>query len=439
MQKTERLTVEQVETRLSQHFGPEGVRVDLPLAESLTGQSTPVVKVTPESEDQASMLLRITSEYGLNVAPVGGATQLSLGNIPEEIDVAISSERLDQVLDYSPKDMVLSVQAGVTLAQVQALLVEHGQQLPIDPLTSDGATIGGLVATGVSGPMRALYGGLRDLTIGLHTVYPNGNIVKAGGKVVKNVAGYDMTKLFIGSLGSLAFITEAAFKVRPIPEHVELCLLAGSAKQVEQLSVQLIHSHLIPARMEALSGGLTELEQPNRPWVLAVESHENETSSSYQTRTLVAWGKDLGMDTLVLRKEEAEGFWRSYRNRLLSSPIAIRVTAPPNRMMDVMEYLQQRIAQLGLHIRVSAGVFIGIARVFLEGGSVSDHERAVQLCRETVALHGGSAVLETAPLNLRQKVDSFGPTRLDFPLIKGIKTTIDPNRRMNPGRFVGGI
>ncbi len=207
----------------------------------------------------------------------------------------MSSERLNRVLDYSPTDMVVSVQSGVTLTKLQSVLGEHGQQLPIDPVVSDKATLGGIVATGASGFLRILYGSLRDMTIGMRTVYPDGNIVKTGDKVVKNVAGYDMTKLFIGSLGSLVFISEVAFKLRPLPAHVELCLLAGSSEQVHQLSLRIVRSHLIPARMQALTGGLTQLEQAHRPFVLAVESHENEAAAAYQTRQLLQWGKELGM------------------------------------------------------------------------------------------------------------------------------------------------
>lgn len=439
MQQTERLTVEQVEARLAERIGRDAVVANQELAAQLTGQTTPVVKVSPASEEQAAELFRAVSEYGLTAAPIGGATQLAMGNVPERIDVAVSSERLDKVVEYSPADMVVSVQAGVQLGSLQAVLREHGQQLPIDPLVSGAATVGGIIATGVSGPMRTLYGGLRDMTIGLHTVYPNGNIVKAGGKVVKNVAGYDMTKLFVGSLGSLAYITEASFKLRPIPTHMELCLLSGSAEQVNQLSSKMIHSHLIPARMEAITGGLSNLEQPNRPWVLAIESHENHTSAAYQTRQLQTWGQDLGMDSYVLQASDVEGFWKDYRSQLLESEAAIRLTSAPNRMMELVQRLKSQLEGLGLSVRTSAGVFIGVARVYMSGGSLVEQERAIQLCRELVAVNKGTAVVEFAPLELRKRIDSFGPVQSELALMKGIKTAIDPNRLMSPGRFVGGI
>lgn len=439
MQQIKQLTVEQIDARLAERIGRNQVVIDQELATRLNGQTTPVVKVTPASEEQAAEFFRAASEYGLTVAPVGGATQLAMGNPLLPIDVVVSSQNLDQIVDYSPADMVVAVQPGVTLATLQEVLAKQGQQLPLDPLVSNRATIGGVVATGVSGPLRTFYGGLRDMTIGMRTVYPDGRLVKTGGKVVKNVAGYDMTKLFVGSLGSLVYITETAFKLRPLPAHSELCLLSGSAHQVHELSSQIIHSHLLPARMEALTGGLTELEQPNRPWVLAVESHENEASAAYQSKQLQDWGRELGMDGLVLAGSEAQGFWTNYQVQMLSSAISLRFTAPPKDMMDTVHRLHNELRGLGFEVRISAGVFVGMARVHLDGGSELEQERAVQLTREFAALNNGSAVVESAPMELRRRVDSFGPVRSDFALMKGIKTTIDPHRRMNPGRFVGGI
>lgn len=439
MQQTGGLAVEQVEARLSERIGRDQVVVDEKLAQRLNGQMTPVVKATPGSEEQTVEVFRTALEYGLTVAPIGGATQLSMGNIPQPIDVVVSSERMNQLVDYSPADMVVSVQPGVTLNALQAVLAKRGQQLPIDPLVSSEATIGGIVASGVSGPMRTLYGGLRDMTIGLRTVYPDGSLVKTGGKVVKNVAGYDMTKLFVGSLGTLAYITEVAFKLRPLPAHVELCLISGSLEQVRELSLKIIHSHLIPARMEALTGGLSELEQPNRPWVLAVESHENETSAAYQSRQLQRWAQDLGMDSIVLKASDADHFWKSYRQQLLPTPVVIRLTAAPNRMMDLVHRLRNQLKGFSLNVQISAAVFLGVARIYVDGKSLVEQERTVQMCRELVTQNNGTAVVESASLELRRRVDSFGPVRSDFVLMKGIKSTIDPNQRMNPGRFVGGI
>lgn len=439
MQGTAKLSVEHVEARLSELIGRDKVTVDPVLSVQLFGHRQPLVKVVPESEEEAASVLQMTSEYDLTVAPGGALTQMGMGNVPAPIDVVLSTERLNQVLEYSPADMVVSAQAGVSLVQLQAVLRDHGQFLPLDPVLSADATLGGLVATAVSGPLRTLYGSVRDLTIGLRTLYPDGRLVKAGGKVVKNVAGYDMTKLFIGSLGTLAFFSEVAFKLRPLPQHTELCLLSGSAEQVSQLSHRVIHSHLIASRMEALSGALTELHQPHRPWVVAMESHENETAATYQTQQLTLWARDLGMDLDVLRGPESQQFWQAYQSLLLLSEVSFRFIVPPNKMAEVVERLRLKADGLAAQTRISAGALTGIARVFLAGGTLEEHEQLIRWGRDLVAPYGGSAVVEKAPVLLRQRVESFGPVGSDFALMQSIKAKIDPDRRLSPGRFVGGI
>ncbi len=175
--------------------------------------------VEPERPADVAELLAGAASDGLAVAPIGGATSLALGNLPERLDVGLSTARLRGIIHYEPTDLTLSVAAGSPLADVQAVLAEHGQTLPIEVPRSERATIGGLIATALAGPRRYGAGTLRDLLIGISAAHPSGTVTKAGGLVVKNVTGFDLMRLYLGSLGTLGVIVSANFKVLPLPRH----------------------------------------------------------------------------------------------------------------------------------------------------------------------------------------------------------------------------
>ncbi|MBX5437771.1 MAG: FAD-binding oxidoreductase, partial [Alicyclobacillaceae bacterium] len=218
------------------------------------GQHSPVAWVEPQDEHQVADILRLAHASGWTVLPVGAGTQLTGGRCGGPIDIVLSTSRLNRLVEHSPADLVASVQAGVGWSALQSQLAAGGNMLPVDPWLPLSATIGGIAATGVSGPRRALYGTLRDMAIGLRVVCPDGRVVRTGAKVVKNVAGYDLTKLFIGSRGTLGVITELTFKLRPMPLHRETVVLAGDLSALDGIRRLLMASALVPARAEALWG-----------------------------------------------------------------------------------------------------------------------------------------------------------------------------------------
>src|SRR5215217_476266 len=205
----------------------------MPFNESEVGRSLPLAKsecrtvsiegivaseiVVPENALETAVVLAEAADLDRAITPVGGGTALNLGNLPERVDCVLSTERLAGIIDYEPTDLVLSVGAGARFGDVQAVLAEHGQRLPLDPPGGADATIGGLIATGRWGPLRHSAGTLRDLLIGIAVAHPSGTVSKAGGMVVKNVSGYDMPRLYLGSLGTLGVVVSANFKVLPRP------------------------------------------------------------------------------------------------------------------------------------------------------------------------------------------------------------------------------
>src|SRR5215204_3333528 len=208
----------------------------------------------PGSVEETSELLRFAADEGLAVCPRGGGTKSSLGNPPRELDLVLSTARMVDVIEYVPGDQVVRVQAGIRLQDLQERLAESDQMLAIDP-PEKGATIGGIVAANSSGPRRYRYGTIRDLIIGITVVLHDGTVAKAGSKVVKNVAGYDLSKLFTGSLGTLGIIATANFRLHPRPEASRTVAVEVAGPQQAQAAAQaIVHSQVEATAVELYYG-----------------------------------------------------------------------------------------------------------------------------------------------------------------------------------------
>jgi len=179
----------------------------------------PVIVVTPGSAEEVAAVLSLANEHDLVVAPAGGLTKQQIGGVPERIDILLSTTRLNKIEEYDPGDLTISVSAGMPFAEMQRTLGEHHQWIPCDSAHLEHATIGGLLATGAAGPLKSTFGHMRDFCIGIQFATADGKVAKGGGRVVKNVAGYDLMKLLTGSYGSLAVITRVNFKVFPRPRQ----------------------------------------------------------------------------------------------------------------------------------------------------------------------------------------------------------------------------
>ncbi|MBA3414336.1 MAG: FAD-binding oxidoreductase, partial [Chloroflexia bacterium] len=225
-----------------------------PFVEVAVDGLVPGGMVEPESADEVAAVLAEGARRKFACAPIGGGTKLALGNPLERLDVALSTRRLGGVIDYVPTDLVLSVGAGAKVGDVQAILAEHGQGLPIDAPAD--ATIGGLIATALAGPRRLGYGTLRDLLIGIAVAHPGGTVTHAGGMVVKNVSGFDLPRVYHGSLGTLGVIVSANFKVLPLPRH-ETTILAAYDSLAEALAAagRVRGSRLRPTALEVTNSG----------------------------------------------------------------------------------------------------------------------------------------------------------------------------------------
>ncbi|CAM3724549.1 FAD-binding oxidoreductase [Alicyclobacillus pomorum] len=417
-------------------IGRDCVRIVKRNAEHFASDGFQVV-VEPDNELQVSEVMRLAQQERWTVCPIGAGTQLSAGS-PEDVDIILAMGKMNRILAYSPEDMVVTVQPGVSLNTLQAVLREHQQMLPLDPILADEATIGGVVATGASGPRRVLYGTVRDMVIGLRTVYPGGEVVRTGAKVVKNVAGYDMTKLFTGSFGTLGVLTEVTFKLRPLPIHRETVVLSGSASAMDHLRKKVVDSYLIPSRFEVTSGGWQQVAgESHGNWNMSVDCDENESSAADQTAQLKQWADELGLTCTVFRKDSADEWWDVYHRQLLEAETVVRIGAPPSTLTAIGASVFSDVSVDAY--RLSLGVGHGVGRLYLRGLTADKVVHIVEAVRKQAVECGGHAVVEKAPLSVRNKVDSFGATGSVEGLLRGIKASIDPQGILNPGRFVGGI
>ena len=398
----------------------------------------PVARVArPVSVEEASQVLRAAADDGLAVAFAGGGSKLGLGNPPERADLLVSTERLDQVLEHAAGDLVVRAQAGVRLADLQATLAPAGQWLALDP-PEPGATLGGVVAANASGPRRLRYGTVRDLIIGITVVLADGTVARAGGKVVKNVAGYDLAKLFCGSFGTLGLVAEVIFRLHPVPAAASVVTFRAEApERVGQAVQRLLRSALEPSAIElqldewGWPGRLTTVFEGIGPGVEAQAAAAVELLGRIGEAAVAGPGEtDAALHQLgALPFEKAE--------------LAFKATFPPAELPGLLAGgVFGRDGQLRVHAGTGVAWLASSAR---EGDLRADHPAVPRVVawvaetRERLAAVGGGLVGVKAPAHLKRELDVWGPPGDALGLMRRVKERFDPGRRMSPGRFVGGI
>ena len=406
----------------------------------------PVARLArPGSVEEASQVLRAAAEDGLAVVFAGGASKLGLGNPPERADLLVSTERLDQVLEHAAGDLVVRAQAGVRLADLQAALAPAGQWLALDP-PEPRATVGGVVAANASGPRRLRYGTVRDLIIGITVVLADGTVAHAGGKVVKNVAGYDLAKLFCGSLGTLGMVAEVIFRLHPLPAAAAVVTLEVEEPAQAGRAVQrLLRSPLEPSAVELVvdewgwPGRLTTVFEGIQPGVEAQATAAASLLGQVGSATVAGPGQtDAALSQLgALPFEKAE--------------LAFKATFPPAELPGVLAELlggDRRSRERRWMGPVSAHAATGVlwlASDLRQGDLPADSPIVPSLvgwvaeARERLAARGGGLVVVKAPPHLKGQIDAWGPAGDALGLMRRVKERFDPDRRMSPGRFVGGI
>jgi len=395
---------------------------------------TPDLVVTPASEQEMAAALAEAHEYALAVIPFGGGTHRSMGNIPSEYDIALSTARLDRVVAHEAADLTLTVEPGARIADVQALLREHNQSLPLDPPAGADATIGGLIASAAYGPARHAHGTVRDWLIGVRVVHADGRISKAGGRVVKNVTGYEMTKLYAGSLGTLGVISEATFKLLPSPAMTRTVLAPfSSAHAAATFAFAAQDAGLALSAAELLSPPASFAVLAASGWTMLVRA---AGSAAGVARTL----DELAILAGGLQSSLADApgdAWQRWNDVFVPGQLALRVSVQPTAVADVAAVLDRQFA--GAAATLSSTIAAGMVRANLRPSQERRPAMLVERARDVAERHGGYAVVDAAPPSYKREHDVFGPLRPDFAIMKRLKQEFDPRRGLSPGRFVGRL
>ena len=363
----------------------------------------------------------------------GAGTKQDWAGRVTEPDLVLDTTRLAGLLTYNPADLTASVRAGTTLVDLQDQLGVNHQWLALDPPSADrGATLGGVLAAGDSGPSRLRYGGLRDLVIGVTIVLADGTVARSGGHVIKNVAGYDLAKLMYGSLGSLAVVAEIVVRLHPRPATALTISGPADADRATAAALALAASPLEPAAVEWVSD-----RSPGRSGQLLVRvdgSRSSTASAAARVRDLLSGVRIIGR---ILDDESALQAWQRQRLAVLGGDDGVatmRICSLPSQLPDIAA-LASRLAQAaGLELEVVSSVALGIHTVHLRG-TAEGQGRTILALRERAVAGGASVLLRTRTAEVDEVVDALGPEPSSVELLRRIKSQFDPGGRLAPGRF----
>lgn len=387
----------------------------------------PQLVVAPESGEQIAQILKYASEAGLRVVPRGGGSKLGWGNRPEAADLVIDMGRLDRVIEHAWGDMTATAQAGCRLATLQRTLGEHGQRLALDALWPERATIGGTLATNESGALRVRFGGLRDQILGVTVALPDGTLARAGGKVVKNVAGYDLAKLMTGALGTLGVIVEATFRLYPLPLATrELTLALPDAAAAQRATLAINDSTLVPAaaQIRAGAGALPQLD-------LRFEGLEAALDAQAQQLADMVGAQPQPCDPAAWRAREA--LWEGDGPALVC-----KLTLLPSDTAWACEEIGQVCDTLRLGWQLVLTTH-GVGMLRLAGANDEVLLTALSRLRGDLAAREGSLSMLAGSPALKQRIEVWGDPGDALLLMRRVKERFDPLRILNPGRFVGRI
>lgn len=388
--------------------------------------------IAPDDAQATADVLAEAEARGQAVAPVGGGTALNMGNPPERVDLVLSTEHLGGIIDYEPTDLVLSVGAGAKFGDVQAVLGEHGQRLPLDPPGGADATIGGLIATGRWGPLRSSAGTLRDLLIGIAVAHPSGTISHAGGMVVKNVSGYDMPRLYLGSLGTLGVIVSANFKILPRPRAEATIVVGFGFPQDAFAAADRLRQSLEPV-------AALEVARHSGRWLMAARIEGREaTVDVVASRIASTIASD---DVIRIDSGPSADWWHTYVAQQGPNPgngdVVIRCGVRPRETAVLAASIVAALTDLGVSLPyLAASPALGSIVARLDFGDEGSPERLAEVQTILLALADTVTIL-AAPPSWKQGLDVWGRLPEGFEVMRSLRQQFDPRRTINPGRFAG--
>jgi glycolate oxidase FAD binding subunit len=379
----------------------------------------------PDSVGAAAELFRAAAREEGTLLFCGSGSKLDWGTPLSSVDLVAESSGLNRILAHDAADMTVAVEAGVPLADLQNLLAGTGQWLGVDPASAGpGATVGGLVATADSGPRRLKYGALRDLVIGITVVLADGTVAHSGGRVIKNVAGYDLARLFTGSLGALGMIAEVIFRLHPRPTASRTVRLRRAAEDAFPLSMEVCGGAIEP----------TAVEWDNGELLVRIEGQPGPVD--FQVTAIL--GRVEGADAEVLDGAAEAEAWEGVRRHLDGEPgqTVVRAGTLPSRLPHVLKALRESAAGAGVEAKLCSSVVLGIHTAVLSGGSAAEHAACLDDWRRRL----GSPTLASVSVRRRleglaEVADLWGPPSSSVQLMRRVKQQFDPHDRCARGRF----
>ncbi len=436
--------------------GPEHVKCDREtLSDHAVDGMMPWAVVFPGDKEQLSEVVRLACKEKLALVPWGSGSKMAMGNIPPRLDLVICTRRLNRIIDMDKANLTLTVQAGVRFKDIQSSLAF----IPISPPYEDSATLGGIIATNSSGPTRLLYGLPRDIVLGVDYVAPNGRIIRMGGKTVKNVSGYDMCKLMIGSHGTLGILCEMTLRLLPLPESSGTFLSGfASLSEASRFVNGVFETSLLPAAVEIMNSMTFKLTAPDvaaelepHGYAVAVALEGIQEAVDRMGSEIREMALESGAEkTRYLQGDQHHGFWNDYRNLVAglseSYPdlVSIKFNYPISRYIEVIESADSLIpdTELDYALLSHAGSGITLIHFLVDQGDTRATERIIAVTERLLDRCqgiGGNLVIDRAKPELKERLPVWGLPREDLILMRRIKKEIDPMGLFCPGRFVGGI
>ncbi len=444
-----------LQRRLSEIVGGEQVQAGASASGFAVDGVTPRLAVRPGSQEEVEAVVVACGAAGAVVGCRGGGTAMGVGNPPGRLDVVVCLDRLARIVELDDANLNVSAEAGVRLAELQAALAARREFLPLDPPQADRVTVGGLVAANASGPSRLLYGSVRDWVLGLRVVLPSGERIRCGGKVIKNVSGYDMNKLFIGSLGTLGIVTEATFKLLPSPAtRATVVGVFPELSQATEVVRRTLESFLLPEALDALNAealgavdsALGVAGAAGYGLVAALAGSPETVARQVRDFTRL-FAEGSASATATLQGAQAGAAWLAIRDvqaRLRGTPaerVVVKIAVPIGRTLELLSSAEALARRHGWRAVVSAHAGSGVVRAgyAVEGGGTESLRDGLRALRDQAEGAEGSLVLEAAPEALKRSLDAWGRPREGLSVMRRLKAEFDPRGLMSPGRFLGGI
>ena len=447
---------EAVWTGLADILGEKQVSADPSVRDTFAvdGQ-TPDCVVHPGSAEQVAQALEYAAGHGLAVIACGGGTKLGIGNPPRKFDVALCTRNITNARYYEPSDLTAGIGAGMALDELQNLLKADGLWLPVDCPGSGKATLGGVVATNASGPFRHFYGAPRDMVVGMQVATTEGKLIRTGGRVVKNVAGYDLGKLLIGSYGTLGVITEVNLKLFPLPaERQTFVLSTGTLGIARDVRRSILTSPIEPLRMVLLdaetvgfvhSGGQPDRLNKPEPQIW-LEAGGSKSVIGRTLKELDTLGRAVGAKVHTYEREGAEKAWQaisdfgSWIAKRYPGVVVLKGTLPIAHSEEFLSLAQQEAQNEKVRLASVVQPGVGILQLgLLSMQNATQTAGLISRIRMAAEKSGGALIVISAAADVKAQVDVWGNAGTGSELMRKLKATWDPKGTLAPGRFVSSI